>query len=173
MTDRPDNEHEEETPKFKIVDKRRIDVDDVEPADEVEEEPEPVEPPPAKEEPSEEPESEPEEPEPEDDVPPQFKMAPGADQDAQEAMKPEEDPLTYMNILLSFLQTLISVAYVRMGMVAHPQTRLIAKDMEEARKIIDMYEVLYNHGSAAFPEQVTQELERVLQDLKVNYVNNL
>ncbi len=173
-----DNNNEEKKPKFKIVDRRRIDVDDIEPASTPVEK-EPVSTPKngnapdlkavdgdekgpeiLEEEPSE----------------PDFKVAEDTEPGPEPSGENEsagQDPLEYLNIALSFLQTLVSVSWVHLGLVPHPQTKLVTKKLEDASKSIEMFELIFGNVRDDLPPQLVVELERTLQDMKANYVNQL
>lgn len=161
---REEEEEEGKKPKFKVVDRRRINAEEVE-ASEEPSEPEP-EPEPEKEEPEEpKKESTPEEP-------PEEKKTTG-DSEAEGMPEASEDPLAYRNIIMSFLQTLVTVVWVHLGLVPHPQTQLVMKKMEEARKAIDLYESLYNAVKDDLPDKLKPEVERLLEDMKANYISQL
>lgn len=157
--DRPD-ETEGKKPKFKIVDRRRINVDDIEAGEEPPEPetPEPASPPEAK---------------PEEKAPPPSDKKGGEPESESREPDAAEDPLMFVSLVVSFIQTLGSVAYVRLGLVPHPQTQLIAKKLEEARKLIALLEDLHNRIRPSLPGQVNAEIERLVQDLKANYVSQL
>jgi len=160
-------DEEQAKPKFKIVDRRRIDAENVEPEEEsVPEAPAPTPPASAA---TEEP----------------VKVAPEIDSHSDGEIKDEakelgdkrpetsEDPIGMRNVALSFLQTLSTIAWVHMGMVPHPQTQLVAKKLEEARKTINMFEVIYQQVKGEFPPEINAEIVGLIRDLKANYVNQL
>jgi|WetSurMetagenome_2_1015567.scaffolds.fasta_scaffold866654_1 hypothetical protein len=156
-----DQENGEKKPKFKILDRRRIDADDVEAS---------FAPP--------EPEKEPElkavsSDQPEEDLEPELKIEADTDEPHDHDHGQDLDPLVYMNIVFSFLQTLVSVIWVHIGLVPHPQTKLIAKKLEDARKCIELFEVIYGTVREELPANLQMELDAALQDMKANYVNQL
>jgi len=163
-------EEEKNQPKFKVVDRRRINADEIEASDEPPEpEPEaPVEPreEPAQDEPIEEKSDE----EPEEQVQEEEIRDEKPDEAPQESV---EDPLTYRNIVMSFLQTLVTVVWVHLGLVPHPQTQLVMKKLEEARKAIDLFEAIYKAVENDIPDQVKPEIARLLEDMKANYIDQL
>ena len=172
MTDDREREEQENAPKFKVVDKRRINVDEISDDDIVEKTETP-------EEPVAEEVAEPEltlaadDKSPTDDgFKPQF--APGVDEPAAPPeMKPDEDPLAFSNIILNIMQTAATVALVTLGLVPHPQTNLVAKKLDEAKKAIDLFELLVNNYSDELPENIRTEFVRALADLKAGYVNQI
>lgn len=160
-----DRENEEKKPKFKIVDKRRIDADDVKASDappeqEIKDEYESGEDPELRAVRGDEPEVEKE-------------AEHGADDGPPGESAEDQDPLEYMNIVFSFLQTLVSVIWVHIGLVPHPQTKLVTKKLEEARKSIELFELIYGSMREELPGNLQQELDGALQDMKANYVNQL
>ncbi|MCX6647003.1 MAG: DUF1844 domain-containing protein [bacterium] len=162
-----DQENGEKKPKFKILDRRRIDADDVE-ASFAPPEPEPKKAPELKAVPVDKPEEEQE---------PELRIESDTDEphdhEHDHDHGQEQDPLVYMNIVFSFLQTLVSVIWVHIGLVAHPQTKLITKKLEDARKCIELFEVIYGTVREELPANLQLELDGALQDMKVNYVNQL
>lgn len=160
-----DKDHEEK-PKFKIVDKRRIDADEVEASDA------PPEP-----EPKKEPEKKasPHDGKPEDEEGSHHDHNHDHDHDHEHDGEHghDQDPLEYMNIVFSFLQTLVSVIWVHIGLVPHPQTKLVTKKLEDARKCIELFEVIYGTVREELPANLQLELDGALQDMKANYVNQL
>ncbi len=186
MTDERNGEMEEQDkPKFKLVDKRRINVDDVEASDEVVEEKtaEPVVeessaattgdgnviPTPfglvADDE--------------EAEIPAESQPPPGEEVQAGETPgeKPDvvtdDNPLAFTNIIISILHTLATVILVNLGLVPHPQTQLVAKKLEEARKAIDLFQTVFTQVRDDLPEELAKEFDRALADLKANYVGQL
>jgi hypothetical protein len=164
------NQEEQKEPKFKVVDRRRIDPDKIEASDA------PVEP-----EPEVKKESSPKEKAPETTASPKPDSAeiPSEFQDTEEEEIPvgdekaEFDPLEYRNLALSFLQTLSTAVWVQMGLIPHPQTQLVIKKMEDARKTINLIESLYKQAKGEWPEEINMQIERLIADLKANYVNQL
>ena len=169
--ERERDENEDGKPsKFKIVDKRRINADDVDASDVVEEAPKP------KPEPEKAAEKKTEAPKQEasgekSGFKPKF--APGVDGPAQkpEEIPADEDPLAFRNIILNIMQSAVTVALIDLGLVPHPQTNLVVKKLEDARKAIDLFGLLLKNYGTELPDQLRIEFERALQDLKANYVN--
>jgi len=174
MPDEPrndsDEQNEEQRPKFKLVDKRRINVDEIEAADE------PVEEKPVADKKIEPVVETPADPEGEGaEIPEETKEPPGREtpSDEPEDVKSEPDPLDFRNIAISILQTIATVILVDLGLVPHPQTNLVAKKLEEARKSIELFDLVFGNVRDELPEQIVKEFERAIMDLKANYVNQL
>jgi hypothetical protein len=154
-----DQQSDEPTPKFKIVDRRHL--EDVEP--------EPILAPPSDEKPASE------EPDQEIDKDPVLHVESSEPLPEVETEEPEsqEDPLGYRNVTLSFLQTLSTISWVHLGLVPHPQTQLMFKKLDEARKTIALFEVIFNQSKSEFPPEINKEITGLLNDLKAHYVNQL
>jgi hypothetical protein len=154
-----DHQSDEPTPKFKIVDRRHL--DDVEP--------EPVKAPPVDEKPA------PVAPQQEIDKDPVLHVESSEEVPEQGTETPEsqEDPLGFRNVTLSFLQTLSTISWVHLGLVPHPQTQLMLKKLDEARKTIALFEVIFNQAKVDFPPEINKEIAGLLNDLKAHYVNQL
>jgi hypothetical protein len=172
-----DKEREEEEegkkPKFKVVDRRRINADEIEASDEPPEpEPEPEAPAESEKEPVDEKKEKKKEEEEKPEAPKEETKTKG-DGRVEGAPEGGEDPLSYRNIVMSFLQTLVTVVWVHLGLVPHPQTQLVMKRLEEARKAIDLFETIYNAVEGDIPEQVKPEIKRLLEDMKANYIDQL
>jgi hypothetical protein len=186
MTDERNEEMEErDKPKFKLVDKRRINIDDVEASDGVEEEETGKS---VAEESSGTTDTEGNEiptpfglvaDEEEAEIPAEFQPPPGEEVPAGETpeektdAKLDDNPLAFTNIIISILHTLATVILVDLGLVPHPQTQLVAKKLEEARKAIELFQVIFIQVKDDLPEELAKEFERALADLKANYVNQL
>jgi hypothetical protein len=165
MSDKDNRSDEEPKSKFKIVDRRRA-SDEEEAHEPVSEEK--VTPAKSEEVPHEvitEPQS----------------MSPDMEAPVEENMEaPEgeseeftEDPLGFRNVCLSFLQTLATISWVHLGMLPHPQTQLVVKKIDEARKTITLLETIYQQVKTEYPPEVNSEIMRLIADLKAAYVNQL
>lgn len=152
---------ERSKPKFKIVDKRRIDPDEIPPQEAAEQ---PVTPP--------EPPADVKSAESQETKADQGQAA--ADQEqAAEAFSGLDDPVAFANVCVSIIQTLATVSWVYLGLVPHPQTQLVVKRMEEARKAIALTEHIIKVVKPELPSEVNLQLAGLLRDLKANYVNQL
>jgi hypothetical protein len=157
-----DRDKEGKAPKFKIVDKRRMNTDD----DDIEE---------TREEPVKEPAPESKAADP---AATRDKSQEKASADEPEAEKSsgeskDDDQLSFKNIVLSILQTVSTMVWINLGLVPNPQTNIVAKKMDQARRLIDLFETVYDAGKEDFPPQVRMEIDGLIQDMKANYVNQL
>jgi hypothetical protein len=152
-----DETDEHPSPKFKIVDRRRAEDENEEPVRAAQPEI-PKEPAPA---------------------PPDLHTDGAVEQEIPSDGQPEteheisEDPLGFRNVTLSFLQTLSTISWVHLGLIPHPQTQLIAKKMEEARKTIALFELIYSQVKSELPPEANAEIVGLIRDLKANYVSQL
>ncbi|HDS30123.1 MAG TPA: DUF1844 domain-containing protein [Firmicutes bacterium] len=166
MNNERDNDNKKE-PKFKIVDKRRFDAEEIDASDVPEESGETV-----SEQPDETTAKGTDGKAETDEIPDELKDS--LDEIKSDRVGEEDfDPLDYKNLLIAFLQTLNTAAWVQMGLVPHPQTNLIAKKMEEARKSINLMNVIYEQGKDEWSKEISDQIEHLLADLKANYVNQL
>lgn len=78
--------------------------------------------------------------------------------------------LSTPDLLRLFIAELHGRAWMHMGLTVDPATKLVAKDLPQARLAIDCLASLVEHlgPSTAPPER--DELERVLADLRINFV---
>jgi hypothetical protein len=167
MTDKKkDHDEDEPKPKFRVVDRRRIDADEVEASDTPPEREKKLEPVPVKKE-------TPKTDGAADKMPPEFDGSPKSGKEAPAEEEVGQDPLDFQNIIFSILQTLVSVTWVHLGLVPHPQSNLVAKKLDEAKRCIELFEVVFRKIDKDIPVQLRLELERVLQDMKANYVNQM
>lgn len=165
MSDKkPPSDEEQQKSSFKIVDRRRINLED---------EPETPVSQPAPPKPSEDKSKDSKietEPETLKDEPVTGDETQGPEEEPKQALT---DPLSFRNVGLSLLQTLSTISWIHLGMVPHPDTQLVAKKLDEARKSIALFEIVYSQVKGEFPPEVNTEILRLLQDLKANYVNQL
>jgi len=97
-----------------------------------------------------------------------------AQQPEPEAPQPEEPELPPVDVLAVMRTCIILLqeqAWVAMGLVTHPTTKKIEKDLAHARLAIDsiafLAEQMAGHGSAA----ENRQLQAMVSDLRLNYVN--
>lgn len=85
---------------------------------------------------------------------------------AQSAASLEVAPM-----LLEVLMQMKACAEVHLGFQPNPYTGLIARNDGQARLAIDAFGALLSVMSAQMPAEIARELERVLNDLRVNFVS--
>ncbi|MBV9863780.1 MAG: DUF1844 domain-containing protein [Abitibacteriaceae bacterium] len=74
-------------------------------------------------------------------------------------------------ILQNLMAELSSIAAVHMGLMPNPYTRLIARNDTQARLAIDAFTAVLQVVKPQLEPQLEQEFERVLNDLRVNFVS--
>jgi hypothetical protein len=157
------DENEKEKPKFKIIDRRRGD-DEPDTAD-APMEPEVKAPPKAKAPSAEGPGPE----KPTEDMG-KTEMT----EEEKEAIRKEvEQSFKFKNTVIFIIRTISEQIWMHLGLVPNPITNLTVKNLEEARKLIDLYETILKHTEGEFDEKTLREIQRLLGDLKVNYTNQL
>ena len=74
-------------------------------------------------------------------------------------------------VLLQLMAELSARAAVHMGLMPNPYTRLIARNDSQARLAIDAYGAMFQVVRPFLDPTSTREFERVLNDLRVNFVS--
>ena len=75
--------------------------------------------------------------------------------------------------LIMALNILQSQIVVQLGLMADPATGLVLKDMDQAKKGIDMLAALSEKFRPLLPAQAAGNIDAMLADLRMNYVNQL
>jgi len=83
---------------------------------------------------------------------------------------PEGDPLTIQNALYFFIEEVYSRVLVYMGVAPHPQSGLTVQNLDEAQQGIKLIEVLVAEAKKKSPPEVQAGLDRVVQQIKLAYV---
>jgi hypothetical protein len=95
-------------------------------------------------------------------------------EEEKEALQREvEKSFKFPNSVIFILRTISEQVLMHIGLIPNPVSRLTVKNMEEARKFIDLYEAVLTHTEGEFDEKTLRELKRLQSDLKVNYTNQL
>ena len=164
-------EEEEDKPKFRVIDRRGEEEDSVStkptapPKEPVKVSP-PVEatPPPVEDTP----------PADAEDKPITEEGKTEMTQEEREKLQEEvEQSLKFKNTVIYILRTLFDQTWIHLGMVPNPISGLTVKNLEEAHKLIDLLELIKDNTTEEFDEQTSKEIERLLADLKMNYMNQL
>ncbi len=82
----------------------------------------------------------------------------------------EKTPVSVKEIILSFIGILSETGWEYMGLVANKITGKIYKDMDEAKLAIDTIDVLFEKIKDKLETKELKEIERLIDDLKINYV---
>lgn len=83
---------------------------------------------------------------------------------AETAARLEVEPL-----LVQLMAEMSARAAVHLGLMPNPYTQLVARNDNQARTAIDAYGAVYNIVKNQLDDGMRKELERVLNDLRVNY----
>jgi len=126
---------------------------------------------------------------PVEDIPPQVEDTPPVDaeekpmeemgktemtREEREKLQEEvEQSLQFKNTVASILEVLFKHTWIHLGMVPNPISGLTVKNIDEARKLIDLFALIQKNTTEEFDEQSSKEIERLLSDLKMNYMNQL
>ena len=69
------------------------------------------------------------------------------------------------------LGIMLNFAYIYMGLVANPATGLVTQDLGKAKLAIDTFEFTVDKLKGILKPQEEKELQRLLKDLKLNFMN--
>lgn len=90
-------------------------------------------------------------------------------------MTPEEERFRsdLGSVLIMALNIIQGQIVINMGLMADPASGLIMRDMPQAQKGIDFFAAVKDAAGAQLPPEVSKQLEAVVTDLRLNYVNQL
>ncbi|MFQ5802301.1 MAG: DUF1844 domain-containing protein [Candidatus Methylomirabilales bacterium] len=132
---------EDEEPSFRVTDRRRVGPE-------------------GSQEPAQAPESESE----------RTAEAPPTEKEEQERKEKEFVLLPIPDLVRIFIAELQTRALVHMGLIPNPATRLVAKDLLQARLAIDCTAALIEQLSPLAAPAEREELQHMLADLRLNFV---
>jgi hypothetical protein len=151
-----DKREEDQEPNFEIIDRRRVS----------DEEPPPQES--APEEPSAE------QPSPSDEAQESQDSQEAAGTEAEREPEPEEAAearaMSAEDIVTMSIGLLQQQAWVNMGLVMNPATKAVTRDLEQAKLAIDAVAALVNLIAPRVDADVRRELQAMVSDLQVNFV---
>lgn len=75
------------------------------------------------------------------------------------------------DLLKFFISTLVANAWFFMGLIAHPETKEIKKDLKQAKVAIDVISLLFEKMQDNLQELEKKEIRAVIADLQINYIN--
>lgn len=94
-----------------------------------------------------------------------------------EPQKPPEDaagtpetPLDAAAIIQWCVSVLAATAWQSMGLIPHPDTKQIQRNLNDARLAIDSTAALVEVVKSHLPDKQRREIEALLTDLRVNFV---
>lgn len=90
------------------------------------------------------------------------------DEEFESDMPPME--VTVQGVLRFSIEMLSNRAWVSMGLSPNPMTGKIERDLDEARRAIDVLGALAPHVEAGAEPQEKRDLRNLLADLRVNFL---
>ena len=94
-------------------------------------------------------------------------------EEREEVQKEVEKSLEFKTTVIFILRTLSNQTMIHLGLIPNPISGLTVKNLEEARKLIDLFELIMNDTQEEFEDQILRDVQGLLADLKVNYTNQL
>jgi hypothetical protein len=93
-----------------------------------------------------------------------------ADPQSPEADAPPPEALALPDLVRLFVAELQMRALIDMGLIANPATRLVAKDLPQARLAINCVAALIEHLSPLAPPAERDAFQQMLTDLRLHFV---
>ncbi len=86
-----------------------------------------------------------------------------------------EEPIEIdiVNTLKWMIEILRSQIYIKIGLIAHPQTNLIVQDFPQAKLGIDVLMLIFEKISTFLKSEEKRTIQSIISDLQLNYVNQL
>lgn len=72
-----------------------------------------------------------------------------------------------------FLNVLQAKAWQYLGLLVHPENGETLIDLKEARRAIDLFELIFENLKNDFPSSIKKEMEMHLTNLQLNYVEKV
>lgn len=95
------------------------------------------------------------------------------EEEKEQIRKEAEASLKFSNTVVFILRTLAEQTWIHLGLIPNPLTNLTVKNLEEARKSIDLYGHIAKFAEAEFEPALRKDIERLLTDLRMNYTSQL
>lgn len=99
-------------------------------------------------------------------------LTPQEKEQVREEMKKQAESISRLEvepILVQLMSEMSARAAVHLGLMPNPYTRLVARNDTQARLAIDTFGAVYEVAKSQLDSSMRQELERVLNDLRVNF----
>lgn len=93
------------------------------------------------------------------------------EKEKEEEKEKTEEEANIQNLLKWFISILIGNTWVWLGLVKHPQTQKINKDLPQAKISIDCINFLYKEIESFLSELEKREIRSILAELQINFVN--
>jgi hypothetical protein len=88
---------------------------------------------------------------------------------SQEKLEPQK----IADLGFYFLNVLQAKAWQYMGLMVHPENGEIRFDLTEARRAIDLFDLIYENLKNDFPVDIKKEMDMQLTNLRLNYVEKM
>ena len=82
----------------------------------------------------------------------------------------EETPAPAESVFLGFVSTLAMQAMIAIGEMAHPQTGQAEPDLNQARYLIDVIQLLSDKTKGNLSKEEAEELKTLLYELRLKFV---
>jgi hypothetical protein len=149
-------DNREDEPKFRVIDKRGGEDEEPEPEVSAQPEPEPPAEAPGKEQAS-----------------PDMSKTEMSEEEQEKLQKEAEESFKFANTVFLLLRMISEQIWIHLGLIPNPVSRLTVKNLDEARKLIDLFGAILNHAESELDEPTLNELKRIHSDLMINYTNQL
>lgn len=81
-----------------------------------------------------------------------------------------EEPVPVKDILIMTILSLEGKAWAYLGLIGHPETKKLKKDMNEARLAIDSIEALFKLMESLLNDEEKKDIQTRLTNLRLNFV---
>jgi hypothetical protein len=84
-----------------------------------------------------------------------------------------ETPSKNSALFLQLVLMLQAAAMQHLGKLKHPESGAVERNLEAARSVIDMIDMIHVKTKGNLTEEETRLLSQVLQELRLNYVDEV
>ncbi len=81
-----------------------------------------------------------------------------------------EEPVPVKDILIMTILSLEGKAWAYLGLIGHPETKKLKKDLNEARLAIDAIEALFKLMGSLLNDEEKKDIQNRLTNLRLNFV---
>ncbi|MGQ9664991.1 MAG: DUF1844 domain-containing protein [bacterium] len=93
-----------------------------------------------------------------------------AEENRKEEEQLLEEPVPIKDIMIMTILSLEGKAWAYLGLVAHPETKKIKKDLNEAKLAIDSIDVLFKLMEPLLTNEEKKDIQTRLTNLRLNFV---
>lgn len=93
--------------------------------------------------------------------------------DKRDDKKEEPIEIDILNTLKWMFEILRSQIYIKIGLIAHPQTNLVVQDFPQAKLGIDVIMTIFEKITPFLKSDEHRVMQSIISDLQINYVNQL